>query len=135
MALVLGDPELKRRCSIVKLRSEADKIGLRLTDEDYTVMLLAFCIDSFESPEFSKVMRILGRIGDGTTSQPISLNGQIENLNLGLNYDVAIKNIVPIVTKLMYRERDYNQMHGMQLGWTVSKQAKIKAMRMQKYIR
>lgn len=99
MALVLGDTELKRKCSIMKLRNEADKIGLRLSDDDYTVILLAFCIDNFESPEFQKVLRVLNRIGDGTTSQPLSLNDQIEGLNLRLNYDHAIKSIVPIVSK------------------------------------
>jgi hypothetical protein len=35
----------------------------------------------------------------------------------------------------MGNDRDFNQMRGMSIGWTVSKQAKIKAMRMQKYIR
>ena len=45
MALVVGDRELTQNCSIMKLKAEADKVGLHLSDADYTIILLAFCMD------------------------------------------------------------------------------------------
>lgn len=65
------------------------------------------------------------RIGSGGSSQQLSLNNDLAHLNLNLKYDLVIKNIVPVVSK---RPGFFS------LGWTVSKQAKIKAMRMQRQI-
>lgn len=131
MALVIGDHDLTKRCSIMKFQTEMEKNGFRISEDDYAVILLAFCIDNVESKEYSKMLRILNHIGNRTdTTQPLSLNSSLERLNLTLNYEQVIRNIVPIVSK----KAQLQPGQGFSIGWTVSKQAKIKAMRMSRQI-
>lgn len=127
--LTLGDRELSRRCTIMRLRQEAEKLGLKISDDDYTVILLAFCVNSANSEDYDDLVNIMGRIDANQSNRPLSLDDSLEKLNLTLNYEKVLNNMVPVVTKQSDLENHPDVGKGISIGWTVTKQAKIKAMR------
>ena len=56
------DRELTRKCSMMKFKEEANSLGLQISESDYTVILIAFCIDKIYSQEFEDIIRIMSKI-------------------------------------------------------------------------
>ena len=72
---------------------------MNLSDDDFGVILKAFCLNNPKQDISKEVIDLILIIDGDTTEENNAVSNLLQELNLTLDFEKVIKNIVPIVSK------------------------------------